>query len=141
MQGEWACSSSFEGIIFALASRAAVGSGFPSTVHRSMGVLVLVALPPAAVKSFRFSVFGFGFVLERVFVLVLEALRRKRSSLDHRLPAFRRFPILATRPPGLDEGGSRRSHASLFHIVTQPAENLWPAFVCFASCWGQTGVG
>jgi hypothetical protein len=75
MQGEWACSSSFEGIIFALASRAAVGSGFPSTVHRSMGVLVLVALPPAAVKSFRFSVFRS--VLERVFVLVLEALPKK----------------------------------------------------------------
>lgn len=31
--------------------------------------------------------------------------------------------------------------ALLFYIVTQPAENLWPAFVYFASSWGQTGVG
>ena len=31
--------------------------------------------------------------------------------------------------------------ALLLNVITQPAQDLWPAFVCFASSWGQTGVG
>jgi hypothetical protein len=31
--------------------------------------------------------------------------------------------------------------ALLFNVVTQPSQDLRPAFVYFASSWGQTGVG